>query len=137
MATLANRVEFSQIDATVPDIAEIAREYAMIEAGLAGRSVPEKLAAISRWDDLRRRLITWGNLTSLRFQQDTSNVDYRKAKEHADDRNGDLTENRDRKRDGLARKRNARLDDLFPRVDVVLVLAREELAHLGVDPVDV
>ena len=38
---------------------------------------------------------------------------------------------------GFAAEAEAGLDDLLPGVDVVLVLAGEELAHLGVDAVDV
>lgn len=81
MAMLVDRVDFSEITAAVPDIAEIAREYAAIDAILAG-GVAEKLDAIARWDELRRRLLTWANLTSLRFQQNTADPDFKAAKEH-------------------------------------------------------
>ena len=50
---------------------------------------------------------------------------------------GELAEDGGGERDGLAAEAEAGLDDLLPGVDVVLVLAGEELAHLGVDAVDV
>lgn len=92
MALLAERIEFSQIAAPAPDMIEVAQEYAAIEAALATDDVAAKLAAIARWDDLRRRVLTWDNLTGLRFQQDTSNAEYRKAKEAADELAPKLTD---------------------------------------------
>lgn len=50
---------------------------------------------------------------------------------------GELAEDRGREGDGLAAEAETRFDDLFPGVDVVLVFAGEEFAHLEVDAVDV
>ena len=92
MAMLAAGIDFSHIVAPVPNVEAIAQEYAAIEHALAGGEVSAKLAAISSWDALRRRLSTWANLTSLRFQQDTANAEHRAAKELADELAPKLTE---------------------------------------------
>ena len=59
------------------------------------------------------------------------------AEEQGDGGEGELAEDGGGEGDGLAAKAEAGLDELFPGVDVVLVLAGEELAHLGVDTIDV
>ena len=50
---------------------------------------------------------------------------------------GELAKDGGREGDGLATEAETGFDDLLPGVDVVLVLAGEELAHLEVDAVDV
>ena len=50
---------------------------------------------------------------------------------------GELAEDGGGEGDGLAAEAEAGLDDLFPGVDVVLILAGEKLAHLEVDAIDV
>ena len=59
------------------------------------------------------------------------------AEEDAEGGDGELAEERGGEGDGFAAETEAGFDDLLPGVDVVLVLAGEELAHLGVDAVDV
>ena len=59
------------------------------------------------------------------------------AKEEGNGAERELTEHGSGERDGFAAKAEPGFDDLLPGVDVVLVLAREELAHLGVDAVDI
>ena len=39
--------------------------------------------------------------------------------------------------DGLAAEAEARFDDLFPGVDIVLIFTGEKLPHLEVDPIHV
>ena len=59
------------------------------------------------------------------------------AGEQREGSEGELTEDGGGEGDGLAAEAEAGLDDLFPGVDVVLILAGEELAHLEVDAIDV
>src|ERR1700678_3515049 len=59
------------------------------------------------------------------------------AGEESERGEGELAKDRGGESDGFAAKAEAWFDDLLPGVDVVLVLAGEKLAHLGVDAVDV
>ncbi len=59
------------------------------------------------------------------------------AEEGSDGGEGELAEERCGERGGLAGEAETGLYGLLPGVDVVLILAGEELAHLGVDTVDV
>ena len=59
------------------------------------------------------------------------------AGEESESDEGELAEDGGGEGDGFAAEAEAGLDDLFPGVDVVLVLAGEELAHLEVDAIDV
>ncbi len=60
-----------------------------------------------------------------------------KAGEQSKCDQGELAEDGGGEGDGFAAEAEAGLDDLFPGVDVVLVLAGEELAHFEVDAIDV
>ena len=65
-----------------PTIEEVTKEYAVIQKALDhAASPPERLAAVKSWDDLRRRLETWSALVDLRFNQDTGNEEFKKARE--------------------------------------------------------
>ena len=60
-----------------------------------------------------------------------------KTKVQRNRRKRKLTQNRSRQSNGLAPQPKPRLDDLFPRIDVVLILASQKLAHLRVHAIDV
>lgn len=69
-----------------PTIEGVTQEYAAVQKALdQAASPPERLAAVKAWDDLRRRLETWGALVDLRFNQDTGNEDFKKAREYRDE----------------------------------------------------
>ena len=59
------------------------------------------------------------------------------AEDEGDGGDGELAEDGGGLRDGLAAETDAGFDALLPGVDVVLILAGEELAHLRVDAVDI
>ena len=59
------------------------------------------------------------------------------ADQHADAGHRELRQHRHRHRRPLAADVQARLDPLLIGFDVFLELAREELAHLGVEAIDV
>src|SRR5436190_1123635 len=69
-----------------PTIAGVTKEYAAIHQALDKGATPEdRLAAVRGWDDLRRRLETWNALVDLRFNQDTGNEEFKKAREYRDE----------------------------------------------------
>ena len=58
----------------------------------AAASFEELLDVVNAWDKQRRELLTWENLTHLRFSQDTTNPDYKKALDYCDELRPKLTE---------------------------------------------
>jgi M3 family oligoendopeptidase len=79
-------LSFDQITTATPDLAEYTAEHNAAEAAYERASSPEeRLAAICRWDDLRRRRETWDALVNLRFNQDTRNEAYKRARDQADE----------------------------------------------------
>lgn len=69
-----------------PTIDGVTQEYAVIHKALDKAATPgERLAAVKSWDDLRRRLETWNSLVDLRFNQDTGNEEFKKAREFRDE----------------------------------------------------
>ena len=79
-------LHFRDIDVPAPTYEAAATEYDSIQqefdrAADAGAA----LAAVKRWDALRRRLETWQSLTHLRFHQDTRNEAYKKARDYCDE----------------------------------------------------
>ncbi|WP_425617087.1 M3 family oligoendopeptidase [Anatilimnocola sp. NA78] len=86
-------VTIDQIFVETPQYDEVAREYAELEAAFARATTAEQTAeVVDRWDQIRRRLETWGALVSLRFNQDTRNEQYKKDREYSDELNPRLTD---------------------------------------------
>jgi M3 family oligoendopeptidase len=78
-------IHFRDIVAPPPKYEEVAAEHQSIHRDFdAASDVEGRLAALRRWDVLRRRLDTWSSLTQLRFNQDTRNEEYKKARDYAD-----------------------------------------------------
>lgn len=76
-----------------PQYDAVAAECRQIEAALdAAQSAESAAAAVRRWDDLRRQVETWSALVDLRFNQDTSNAEYKKAREYRDELAPKLTD---------------------------------------------
>jgi len=68
-----------------PTLEWVAGEYDVIHQALAtAGSSPDWEIALRDWDDLRRRLSTWSELTYLRFNQDTLNASYKAARDYCD-----------------------------------------------------
>jgi M3 family oligoendopeptidase len=77
---------FRDINVPAPKFEDVAAEHQEIHRQFdAAADAAGRLAAIKRWDDLRRRLETWNALTNLRFNQDTRNEEYKKARDYADE----------------------------------------------------
>jgi len=88
-----SQIDFHDIDEPAPVYDDVAEQYRQIESDLdAAASADDRVAAIDRWDALRRRLHTWEALTELRFNQDTRNEEYKKARDHCDELRPKLTD---------------------------------------------
>ena len=86
-------LDFSRYDRPRPEYEHVAAEYSSIlEALAAAETSTSALAAVDRWDALRRRLADWQALVGIRFQQDTQNVDYQAAREYSDEMSPQLTD---------------------------------------------
>ena len=86
-------VAFQSISAPTPQFAEVAAEYEAINAALdSAHSEADDIAAVERWDALRRRIETWEALVHLHFNQDTKNEAYRQARDYCDELRPKLTE---------------------------------------------
>src|SRR4051812_4433172 len=69
-----------------PTIDGVTKEYAAIQAALDKAGTADaRLAAVKSWDDFRRRLETWSALVDLRFNQDTGNEEFKRAREFRDE----------------------------------------------------
>ena len=86
-------IRFEQITEPTPTYEAVAAEYAKFNADWdAATNVVDRVVVVSAWDKLQRRLATWGNLTDLRFNQDTSHADYKRAREYRDELRPKLTD---------------------------------------------
>ncbi|ADB15675.1 oligoendopeptidase, M3 family [Pirellula staleyi DSM 6068] len=82
-----------QLEAPTPVYDEVAQRCQALEKQLHdAESAADQLATIQAWDQLRRELETWGALVHLRFNQDTTNEAYKKAREYCDELQPRLTD---------------------------------------------
>ncbi len=71
-------VDFQSIKVSKPTQEEIAAEYQKLQMEMEDANDKKaRLAAVQKWDQLRRRLNTWYAFTGLKFQQDTCNKQYK------------------------------------------------------------
>jgi M3 family oligoendopeptidase len=86
------KINFAEIQVETPTIVQVTAEYRAINTALD--QAQTRLAqeqALQQWEDLRRRLNTWGEMTSLNFSQDTTNEEYQQAQEYSDELRPKLT----------------------------------------------
>lgn len=77
---------FLDIHAPTPDLEALRhRNDELLGALGAATSVDACLAVLEDWDAVRQEVDTWGNLVHLRFNQDTTNADYKAALEFRDE----------------------------------------------------
>ncbi len=75
-----------------PTFEWVSAEYSAIHDFLnAAQNQVDWEVALHRWDDLRRRLITWHELTYLHFNQDTQNSCFQAARDYCDQLTPKLT----------------------------------------------
>lgn len=88
-----NAVPFEQIRVERPEYSDVAAKFARFDAAWdAASSADACRQVIHDWDELERQLSTWINLVGLRFNQDTSNVEYKQAREYCDELKPRLTD---------------------------------------------
>jgi len=84
---------FDEIHVDRPEYANVAAEFGKIDAAWAAASSADDCRqVIHDWDTLERRLSTWVNLVDLRFNQETSNADYKQARQYSDELKPRLTD---------------------------------------------
>jgi len=74
-------LRFENITGVTPDLEAVKAEY---DAIAQRWDQGERKNALDQWDALLRRQATWGNLTSLRFQQNTRDPDAKAGRELLD-----------------------------------------------------
>ena len=75
-----------------PGERELAESYGVIAADLERSESPQAQRAVFReWDDLRRDWLSWGNVTKLRYTQDTRQDDCRHAQQELERRSPRVT----------------------------------------------
>jgi len=86
-------VRFDEISAPAPKLEELAARYAGFQARIIAADDAEACVAVIReWDDCLRELDSWQALVHLRFNQDTTNPDYKKARDACDEISPKLTD---------------------------------------------
>jgi len=89
--------DFSKLELPEPNLAELKTRYDEIAKGIEdlngndGRG-EELFQWLERWDDVRREIDSWCNLTEIRFNQDTKNADYKAAMDRLDEIHPKLTD---------------------------------------------
>ena len=85
--------DFRDYAVDAPTYEEVAAKYREIEASLdAATDADQYAAAVGDWDAYRRELGNWGAVVTIRFHQDTSNPEYKKAQEYCDELSPKLTD---------------------------------------------
>ncbi|NJL52718.1 MAG: M3 family oligoendopeptidase [Hydrococcus sp. SU_1_0] len=87
-----SQINFAEIPTEIPTLEQVTAEYQEINTALdQAQTKSDKEQALQKWEDLRRRLDTWGAMTSLNFSQDTTNEDYQQAQQYSDELRPKLT----------------------------------------------
>jgi M3 family oligoendopeptidase len=89
---VTNTVDFSEILAEAPVLEKVTEKYQAIATSLnSAQTKIEREKALRQWENLRRQLSTWAELTYLHFHQDTQNEEYKKARDYCDELSPKLT----------------------------------------------
>jgi M3 family oligoendopeptidase len=79
------QLNFHDFEVPTPTYDDVAGEHKRFRGDLAAAADAEAAErVVLEWDALRRRLDTWGALVHLRFNQDTTNAEYKAAREYCD-----------------------------------------------------
>ncbi|MFP6648292.1 MAG: M3 family metallopeptidase, partial [Pirellulaceae bacterium] len=78
-------IHFDEIDQAAPEMDPLREEYSQLRHQL-GEAADEAtvIELMQRWDTMRREHDCWISLTHLRFHQDTTDVEYKQAREYCD-----------------------------------------------------
>jgi M3 family oligoendopeptidase len=86
------KADFEKYLVKAPVYDEVAERYAQLRAQLDSAATGnEAIAAVEKWDALRRQLSEWASLVNIRFHQDTRNEEYVRAREYCDELEPKLT----------------------------------------------
>ena len=86
-------LDIDDITIATPTFEAVAAEYRELDSAWnSATAADQRVAAIDRWDQLRRRLETWEALTKLHFDQDTRNAVAKQALDYCDELRPKLTE---------------------------------------------
>jgi M3 family oligoendopeptidase len=89
---VTSTVDFSEILADSPVLEKVTEKYQAIATSLSSAQTQQnRETALHQWEDLRRQLNTWAQLTYLHFHQDTQNEEYKKARDYCDELSPKLT----------------------------------------------
>ncbi|MGA8164840.1 MAG: M3 family oligoendopeptidase [Waddliaceae bacterium] len=77
--------DFNKIAVTNPTFEQVASEYNNLEIDLKSANGSQRIAIVQKWDQLCRNLYTWYHLVDLRFNQDTSNPQFKNNLEYRND----------------------------------------------------
>ncbi|MGL5881410.1 MAG: M3 family oligoendopeptidase, partial [Xenococcaceae cyanobacterium] len=89
---MTSTVDFSEILAESPVLEKVTEKYQTIATSLtSAQTQQDREIALRQWEDLRRQLNTWSQLTYLHFHQDTQNEEYKKARDYCDELTPKLT----------------------------------------------
>ena len=84
---------FQQIKSDTPSYEPLKAKYDQLLSSLQmASSSNERIETVRTWDQLRREFNTWEALVHLRFNQDTTNEQFKKDREYADELRPKLTE---------------------------------------------
>jgi len=76
---------FTEMKIDTPDVHTLTQECNTIVSRMRdAASIDVVKAVIHEWDEMRKRINTWAALVHTHFSQDTSNEEYKKARDHAD-----------------------------------------------------
>ena len=86
-------IHFDDIEQAAPEMEPLRTEISELRQQLeSATEVSTVIEVMRRWDTLRREHDCWASLTHLRFHQDTTNPEYKKAREHCDQLSPQLKE---------------------------------------------
>jgi len=77
-------LNFADIAVVRPTREGLAARYAAIHQGLDQTSEGARAAALGDWDALRREVESWQSMVRLRFDQDTTDPQYKEDRDYAD-----------------------------------------------------
>ena len=130
---MTGTVRFGDISVPAPDLALLGEQVGALRRRLSDAAeVDECLSVVREWDGLRVEMGTYENLVTLRFNQDTANLDRKGAREAWDDAKPRWTELE------VSMQRDLLGHQLRPQLEASLgsqVFALWESSVLAFDPV--
>ena len=88
-----SKLKLSEMQAVTPVLETVVAQYEALRARLSGATAAADQSAVIRdWNELRSGIDTWSSLVQVRYNQDTTNADFKAAREAADEMAPALTE---------------------------------------------